>query len=236
MLFHTPPTYGSDRFRQIFLDHWDRWYDLHQADLPSDQQAYVCDIIQKMMGCRNPQSGYARYVCPGCGDERLVPFSCKTRFCPSCGKVRTDEWVNHIAQELLDVPHLHLTLTVAQELRETFYHDRRLLKVLLQVAAEAVRQVVAEFYPGVQIGMIYTVHTFGRDLGFKPHVHLVMTKGGLKDGGWVDVDYIPGGKLAAKWRFLLMSKAPPAATSRYPFARNDQQPLSSAPGLSGPHG
>jgi len=45
-----------------------------------------------------------------------------------------------------------------------------------------------EPYPGVRIGMIYTVHTGGRDLGFKPHVHLVMTKGGLKDGEWVEIE------------------------------------------------
>ena len=111
MLFHPQTTYGSDRFRQIFIDHWHRWLDLHEEDIPADQRAYVRKTIQKMIGCRNPQSGYARYVCPDCGDERIVPFSCKTRFCPSCGKVRTDEWVNRIAQELLDVPHLHLTLT-----------------------------------------------------------------------------------------------------------------------------
>ena len=111
MIFHPRTTYGSDRFRQIFIDHWHRWLDLHEEDIPADQRAYVRKTIQKMLGCRNPQSGYARYVCTGCGEERIVPFSCKTRFCPSCGKVRTDEWVNRIAQELLDVPHLHLTLT-----------------------------------------------------------------------------------------------------------------------------
>jgi hypothetical protein len=51
--------------------------------------------------------------------------------------------------------------------------------------------------------MIYTLHTGGRDLGFKPHVHLVMTKGGLSDGAWVEIDKLPGGRLAAKWRYLL---------------------------------
>ena len=110
LLFHTPTKYGSDRFRQIFIDHWERWWDYRREEIPADQRAYVQKTVEKMMGCRNPQSGYARYVCPECHEERIVPFSCKTRFCPSCGKVRTDEWVNRIAQELLDVPHLHLTL------------------------------------------------------------------------------------------------------------------------------
>lgn len=54
--------------------------------------------------------------------------------------------------------------------------------------------------------MVYTTHTFGRDLGFKPHVHLVITKGGLIDGEWVDIDRVPGAKLSATWRYLLCKR------------------------------
>jgi hypothetical protein len=75
--------------------------------------------------------------------------------------------------------------------------------VLLKTAAHAVRELAEELYPGVRIGLVYTLHTGGRDLGFKPHVHLVMTKGGLRDGDWVEIDKLPGGRLAAKWRYLL---------------------------------
>jgi hypothetical protein len=84
-----------------------------------------------------------------------------------------DNWVNDIAKYILDVPHLHITLTIDDLLRPFFYADRSLLNLLLQVAAQAVREVLEDLYPGVRIGMVYTVHTFGRDLGFKPHVHLV---------------------------------------------------------------
>jgi hypothetical protein len=58
----------------------------------------------------------------------------------------------------------------------------------------------------MRIGMVYTAHTFGRDLGYKPHVHLVITKGGLIDGKWVDIDSVPGAKLSAKWRYLLCKR------------------------------
>jgi hypothetical protein len=103
-----------------------------------------------------------------------------------------------MSQELLDVPHLHLTLTIAKELRRFFDRDRNLLKLLLSAAAEAVRQVVALTYGAIQVGLVYTLHTFGRDLVFKPHVHLVLTKGGLdKDGHWIPIDTTPGGRLAA---------------------------------------
>jgi hypothetical protein len=213
LLFHTPTKYGSDRFRQIFIEHWEKWWDYRREEIPADQRAYVQKMVEKMMGCRNPQCGYARYVCPKCYEERIVPFSCKTRFCPSCGKVRTDEWVGRISQELLDVPHLHLTLTIAKEMRPYFDRDRSLLKLLLTTAADAVRQVLAVTYGDIRVGLVYTCHTFGRDLVFKPHVHLILTKGGLdKEGEWVAIDTIPGGRLAAIWRYLLCQRL----RQRYP--------------------
>jgi Transposase zinc-binding domain/Putative transposase len=103
-----------------------------------------------------------------------VSLACKPRAGgPSCGKLRVDNWVNNIATDMLDVPHLHITLTTDDLLRPFFFTDRSLLKLLLQVAAQAVREVLEDLYPDLRIGMVYTVHTFGRDLGFKPHVHLV---------------------------------------------------------------
>ncbi len=195
---------GHDRFRQIFRDHWDRWCEQRlENEVPPGQRANVRKIIERMMLCRDPSAGYARYICPGCGYDRHVPFSCKTRFCPSCGKVRVDNWISDIARDLFDVPHLHITLTVDDLLWPHFHADRSRLKILLKTAALAVRELVEELYPSVRIGLVYTVHTSGRDLAFKPHVHLVMTKGGLKDGKWEEIDKLPGGRLAAKWRYLL---------------------------------
>ena len=86
------------------------------------------------MSCRDPNAGYARYVCPGCQYEHCVPFSCKTRFCPSCGKVRVDNWVNDIVRDLLEVPHLHITLTTDDLLWPCFLDDRSRLKILLHTA------------------------------------------------------------------------------------------------------
>ena len=86
--------------------------------------------------------------------------------------------------------------------------------MLLKTAAQAVHELAEERYPGVRVGMIYTLHPGGRDLGCRPRVHLVMTKGGMKDGQWVEIDKLPGGHLAAKWRRLLckhLRKARPFA-------------------------
>jgi hypothetical protein len=73
--------------------------------------------------------------------------------------------------------------------------------------------VIAVTYGDIQVGLVYTCHTFGRDLVFKPHVHLILTKGGLdKEGNWLEIDTIPGGRLAATWRYLLCQRL----QQRYP--------------------
>jgi hypothetical protein len=87
--------------------------------------------------------------------------------------VRVDEWVNAITGDLLEGPHRPLTLTIDEALRPFFHAERALLNDLLQVAAQAVKGVLTDIYPGVRVGMLYVTHSFGRDLGFKPHVPLV---------------------------------------------------------------
>ncbi len=75
----------------------------------------------------------------------------------------------------VEVSHLHLTLTIDDGLCPFFHAERALLNHSRSVkeAAQAVKAVLTDLYPGVWVGMIYVTHTFGRDLGFKPQVHHV---------------------------------------------------------------
>jgi Transposase zinc-binding domain/Putative transposase len=224
---------AHNRFRQIFRDHWEPWcYYRMEREVPADQRAYLQKTVQRLMFCRDPDGGYARYLCPGCNFEHRIPFSCKTRFSPSCGKVKVDNWVNDITKDMLEVPHLHITLTTDHSFRLFFRRDSQLLKELVQVGAQAVPEVISDLYPRMRIGLVYTVHTAGRDLGYKPHVHLVITKGGLVDGKWVEIEGVPGARLSAKWSNLLCdegavtSQAPSRiATFRFRFAAGDFQNL-----------
>lgn len=104
----------------------------------------------------------------------------------------------------------------------------------MRVAAQAVREVLEDLYPGVCIDTVYTVHTFGRDLGFKLHIHLGLTKGGLKDNLWVEIDELPGNRLASKWRYLLCEALRQMYPSRRRFAARHRPGLprpSRLPGL-----
>lgn len=74
---------GKITIRQIFADHWDKVLAKHKAQIPD----YVITTVNKMLACRDPEKlGYAKYNCPDHPEEfRVVPHSCKSRFCNSCG-------------------------------------------------------------------------------------------------------------------------------------------------------
>lgn len=113
-----------------------------------------------------------------------------------------------MTQEILDTPHRHLVFTIPEQLRAKIYWDRDLLKVLSNTAA----RVVMENTQDVTAGIITVVHTFGRDLGFNPHVHVLVTEGGfresLKDNNakWLGIYFIPYSKLRKQWQYYLLTE------------------------------
>ena len=53
LFFNTQTEYGSDRFRKIFIDHWERWWGYRREEIPADLRDYVQKTVEeKMMGCR----------------------------------------------------------------------------------------------------------------------------------------------------------------------------------------
>jgi len=97
----------------------------------------------------------------------------------------------------------HLVFTIPEQLRTKIYWNRELLKVLSDTAA----RVVMENVHDVTSGIITVVHTFGRDLGFNPHVHVLMTEGGLDDdANWVDVNFLSYSKLRNQWQYYLLTE------------------------------
>jgi len=164
------------------------------------------ESVEKMLSCREPSNGYAEYICTHCGAKKKCPFTCKGRFCTSCGKKYTDEWVQRTVDELIDVPHRHLVFTIAEELREVLFWHRSLLKAMMDCAAKAAWEVLQSQKSEAVPGILAVVHTFGRDLKFNPHVHLLMTEGGLRGGQWEPIPFLPYALLRKKWQYHLLTE------------------------------
>jgi transposase-like zinc-binding protein/putative transposase len=172
----------KNRFKQIFLDGWEDFKRTHP------RYASVDPVVQKMLGCGDSANGYAVYVCPNCQHRHIVAFSCKSQFCLSCAKAYSQQWVVTV-QDMLHpgVTYRHLTLTVPEALRTLFYqHPAALLDGLMQVAHTAMDALVAQVKrQAVKLGYIVVLQTAGRSATYNPHLHVIMTDGGLlSDGRW----------------------------------------------------
>lgn len=193
----------KDAFKQIFIDYWSEF----KEGNPKYDTEYYEKIIKKMLGCGSYENGYISYQCLKCGEERRVPFSCKSSFCLSCAKVYTDEWVDYIGTALFKgMRYRHVVLTVPEEFRVWFYRNPKLLSALMQEGAKFYKDVVSYWLKeAVEVGVVAVLQTAGRSGSYNPHLHLICSSGGLTKGGeWKGFDYIDFKILHKKWQYHLL--------------------------------
>lgn len=166
---------------------------------------YAIDEVEKMLHCRDPEYGFLTYKCPECGATRAIPLACKSRICPSCGKKYADQWADKLAETLFAVSHRHMVFTIPEELRKVLDEDRRLLKTLMDAVSNTMQQMIKE-RRGAVPGVVCVLHIYGKDLNLNPHVHVLVTEGGLtRKGEWVPVTFLEYGKLRRIWQFQLLT-------------------------------
>jgi len=139
--------------------------------------------------CRTGALGGHRDVCGNCGCEREVFNSCRNRHCPRCQALRQARWVSARMQRALPVRHFHVVFTLPAELRELVReHETPLLDLLFESATESLLLLARDPKRlGGLLGVTAVVHTWGRNLVFHPHLHCIVTAGGLgPDHAWVD--------------------------------------------------
>ena len=198
----------KNSFKKIFEDHWDSFKLKH----PAYNNELYNQAVQKMLGCGDPNNGYTEYRCTTCGlDTRRIPFTCKSTFCLSCGKVYSDSVVSQVSKVLHPrVSYRHIVLTVPEQLRQIFYNNRKnkgLYSALMRVGYQCLEDVVSSVRKqSVKIGAIGVIHTHGRSGSYNPHIHIIMTDGGinLEKEKWVNFGYFPYEMLHKKWQYHLL--------------------------------
>jgi len=137
--------------------------------------------MQAIMDCRTPALGGYVEACDACDYRRVVYSPCRNRHCPSCQGLLAQEWTSELQARLLPVRHLHVVFTLPQELRALAFQNMDVVYDLMLRAAGAVLRHVAkdQKHLGAQIGATALLHTWTRDLRYHPHVHCVVTAGGL---------------------------------------------------------
>jgi Putative transposase/Transposase zinc-binding domain len=137
--------------------------------------------LGQLAACRTAALGGHVQRCLDCGHERIAYNSCRNRHCPKCQALARAHWLERQSQHLLPVEYFHVVFTLPAALGALVQANARLLyEVLLQTAAQTLRDVAANPNRlGARIGILLVLHTWGQNLHYHPHVHAVVTGGGL---------------------------------------------------------
>lgn len=183
------------KLKTIFLNHWEEYKRTHVVRTTENIN------VLKMLSCRTPLLGKHVYTCPSCSYELEVPHSCKSRFCSVCGYLATENWIKDRGSVLLDCYYHHVVVTVPAYFRWMLKQDRKLtLNLFAKSAASTIQEWVSP--RGYEVGMVMFFHSFGSNLQFHPHFHILVTAGGLTpEGLWKYTDEnIPGNILMPIFR------------------------------------
>ena len=192
---------GKETFKQIFREHWGEFVEQYPRYKEKDI------VVEKMLGCGDPANGYTEYICPDCLEIKRVAFSCKSKFCLSCARANLEEWISKIDTSLFEgVDYRHLILTVPEQLRVYFYRQPKLLGKLIKTGLTMIKDVLETcFREPVEAGYIVVLQTAGRSASYNPHLHIMMTAGGLNSNHeWRDIKHIPFLLLHKKWQYHLL--------------------------------
>lgn len=145
-------------------------------------------LLRDVMVCRTAALGGHLYVCDSCDHRVPVYNSCRNRGCPNCQALSQAKWIEARKARVLPVGHHHVVVTLPGQLRRLAMRHPRKLFNLLMVAVRETLTDLARDHLGIQLGVTAVLHTWTRELLFHPHVHCVVTAGGLTLDGtkWVD--------------------------------------------------
>jgi len=144
-------------------------------------------VLRAISACRTTSLGGSALVCSDCGSVHYVLHSCRNRHCPRCQGIDKELWIEDRKQELLPVKYYHVVFTVPHDLLELFRFNRKEMYNLLFEKSWETIDVFAKDPKllGARAGAIAILHTWDQQLGFHPHVHMIVPAGGIdKQGGW----------------------------------------------------
>jgi hypothetical protein len=165
----------------IFQDAFPAYEALHP--LP----AHVRKAARAIMQCRTAALGGHVQACPDGHVSRIWYNSCRHRSCPQCASLQTERWLALQQARLLACDHSHVIFTLPHDLNPLWLANVSVMTPLLfQAVHDTLRTLLADpTYLGAQPGIIAALHTWSQTLVLHPHVHCVVTGGGVTpDGHW----------------------------------------------------
>jgi hypothetical protein len=153
--------------------------------LSPDQHA----VLRAVARCRTAALGGHVDVCDACGHAAIAYNSCRNRHCPKCQALSQARWIERRMERVLPTHAFHVVFTLPSELHGLVMANKKtLFDLLFASAAEALLELGRDpRWLGAELGITSVLHTWTRDLRFHPHVHCIVSGGGLSlDGArWI---------------------------------------------------
>ena len=174
----------------IFEDHWATTYS-NNKDIIDCCRPNASSEIQKIIDCYNKNLGCSVYECPHCHDIIFVGHTCKSRFCSSCGYKYKNQRVENIMQTAYNCQHRQIVFTIPEQLRKYFFFPfENRINLLFKAVRDTIYSILNESFKKIKNGILkkytsritYTpgffafLHTFGRDLKWNPHIHILIAE------------------------------------------------------------
>ena len=207
--------------QEIFDAHFDSYAQQHTLH-PRELRAAWC-----IRHCGTGAFGSQTLACPEGHFEAVQHHACRHRSCPRCSSRPRQLWVDSQLARLLPCPHFHVIFTLPHVLLPLWSFNRAAMaKLLFDCVRDCLLELMADPKRlGVRPGLLMALHTWGRNLSQHPHVHCLLSAGGIDlDGQWKPgcagfllpikpLQILFRGKLLARLKTLLLAqhlRLPPA--------------------------
>lgn len=195
----------SATLQSIFNTSFDAYANEHRLALKHYQAA------RAIMTCRTPAQGGHEQCCPEGHESHIQYHSCRHRSCPKCNALPKAQWAQRQFERLLAVDHYHVIFTLPHELLALWrYNQRWFADTLFHTVSDTLLVLLRdERHLGALPGMVLSLHTWGRTLSLHPHIHCLVTGGGLDGAGqWREVRHrylMPARVVRALYRGKLLA-------------------------------
>lgn len=149
--------------------------------IQSHFNGYHQRMFKALKDCRTVAMGGTQFACTTCGEEHLRYKSCRNRHCPNCQNTQREEWITARTEQLIQTVYHHIVFTIPDELNGfCLRHQRQMYAILMRTAWQTLDSFGWNHkYLGAQLGATLTLHTWGSNLSYHPHVHCIVPGGGI---------------------------------------------------------
>jgi len=157
---------------------------IFQNEFPSYAMDYVLPnhkykTFHFISKCRTNDMGFNSFRCNDCSHHQLHYNSCRNRHCPTCQNIKREQWIDKFESYLLDIPYFHVVFTIPHQLNNlTLLNQKMIYNIFFKAASESLTTLTADKYG--KISSTFILHTWGQTLAYHPHLHAIVSSGGLK--------------------------------------------------------